>query len=171
MQRCPGGEKGGRGSRGEGPKDEGLRRARTRFEKVAALSLPEGECPLTPGFGDGRERARTRQRNGLRGKEHPAPEGQAEEKESAFSAPGGAPRRESCKLTPRLPQGTNCSTGPHGRLRLLTDGACPRRLQLPEAHVSGPRNAWHHRPLPYPGVSGRAGEGQDRDDVPSACAD
>ena len=46
----------------------------TEFEKVAALSLPEGESPLSPGFGDGSKRERTRQRNGPRVKEHPAPE-------------------------------------------------------------------------------------------------
>lgn len=45
----------------------------TGFEKVAALSLPEGESPLSPGFGDVSKRKRTRQRNGPRVKEHPAP--------------------------------------------------------------------------------------------------
>lgn len=33
--------------------EEGLRRTGAGFEKVAALSLPEGEPPLRPGFGDG----------------------------------------------------------------------------------------------------------------------
>ena len=33
--------------------EEGLRQTGAGFEKVAALSLPEGEPPLCPGFGDG----------------------------------------------------------------------------------------------------------------------
>lgn len=66
------------GSRCEGPNERGFRRAGTRFEKVAALSLPEGASLLAiPGFGDGPTKERARQRNGLRDKEHPAPDSES----------------------------------------------------------------------------------------------
>lgn len=67
------GKKDSGGSRCERRNEDGLRGVGTGFEKVAALSLPEDESPLSPGFGDGSKRERTRQRNGPRVKEHPAP--------------------------------------------------------------------------------------------------
>lgn len=78
--------------------------------------------------------------------------GSARGKESASSASEGVRRWWKHRLTPRLLPGTNCGSGPQAKLRLLTDGARPRRLQLPEARIHGPQNAWHHCPLPYPGV-------------------
>lgn len=78
MQRRRGGENAAvGGSRCEGLNERGLRRAGTRFEKVAALSLPEGASLLYPGFGDGPRRERDRQRNRLRDKEHPAPDSES----------------------------------------------------------------------------------------------
>lgn len=46
--------------------------------------------------------------------------------------------RNADRLQPR--PGSNCSSGPHGKLRLLTDGAHRLRLQLPEASAHGPQN-------------------------------
>lgn len=110
------------------------------------------------GRGLGREmdlRARSTQSQG----------GRARGKESASSASEGARCTGKYRLTPRFPMRTNCNRGPQGKLRLLTDGARPRRLQLPEARIHCPQNAWHHRPLPYPGPFVGAKGAQN------ACAD
>lgn len=153
------GERGGGGSPSEG-----------RTRKVSAgqgpsLSrsrpyAPGGRVPSKSGRWRWTERARERtgQRNELRGKEHPRNRrGRAGEKLTASSASGGPRWGKSCRLTRRPPPGTNCSSGPYGKLRRLTDGARPQRLQLPETPVHRPQNAWHRWPLPYPGMGRGSG--------------
>ena len=131
--------------------EKSLRRAGAGLEKVAALSLPECESPLRPGFGDGQERERAWQRNGLQTTAHTATEKESRGKRKAPPGLGVARWWDNNGLTRRVPPGRNCSSKPQGKLRLLTDGARLQRLQYPEVQAHRSPNAWHHRPLPHPG--------------------
>lgn len=173
-RRLPSLQGGGRKERGEWRERErgaGAPRARAAIQEVAAGS-PGGRVPVPAeprlwrtdptARGAGRAEAWSSGRRAPSARNGEAGEPKAPARPLGERGADPSTHRPS----PRIPPGTNCRSGPQGKLRLLTDGVRPRRLQLPEARARCPQNAWHQRPLPHPGVFGR-GRGERRTHAPT----
>lgn len=107
-------------SRGRAPAQPGLERRARREERARERNEPRSQKDLP-----------TRDRRRGHGK--------------PSSASGEVPGTEKRGLTLRPRPGSNCWGGPRRKLRLLTDGAHRRRLQLPEASARGPQSAWQRQ--------------------------